>query len=164
MTIRAVALGLLGVMLCSLACSGESFRTPFDLHLNIDGKRYYEEHFERMPYVYDDAVFLFNQDHFGVALNEKKEGGWSVDYQPDLSKADIVFKVTQEPDKQGGFMMMLVIENRTSRTLNMEALMTVPGQKDVFKTTIVPVRPGLTNFESWPHPIVKLVLRSFALQ
>jgi hypothetical protein len=45
----------------------------------------------------------------------------------------------------------------------MKALMTVPGEKDSFETSIVPLRAGLTNFESWPHPIVKLLVHDLQI-
>lgn len=54
--------------------------------------------------------------------------------------------------------MRLVITNHTSQTIYMDALMTVPGRKDVLLNSILPVQSGLKGYESWPHPIVQLVL------
>jgi hypothetical protein len=58
-------------------------------------------------------------------------------------------------------MMMLVIRNKLKRRLYLDALMTLPGKEEILKTNIVPVEPNLSDFESWPHPIVQLVLRNF---
>jgi hypothetical protein len=39
--------------------------------------------------------------------------------------------------------------------------MTIPGKEEILKTNVLPVEPNLSDFESWPHPIVQLVLRDF---
>ena len=49
--------------------------------------------------------------------------------------------------------MMLTVQNKMKRDVSMEALMSLPGRKGVFKTSIVPIKAGLSDFESWPHPI-----------
>jgi hypothetical protein len=61
-------------------------------------------------------------------------------------------------------MMLLVIENYTKHKLFIDALMTVPKRERPQKTTILPVGPGLGGYESWPHPIVQLVLCNIRLQ
>jgi hypothetical protein len=57
--------------------------------------------------------------------------------------------------------MALTIKNNLKVWVQMDALMTVPGKKGIYKTSILPVPPGLLDYESWPHPIVQLVLRNF---
>jgi hypothetical protein len=39
--------------------------------------------------------------------------------------------------------------------------MTIPGKEEILKTNVLPIEPNLSDFESWPHPIVQLVLRDF---
>ena len=60
-------------------------------------------------------------------------------------------------------MMLLVIRNRLKRSVSLDALMTVPGDNGVHETSVLPVGPGRSNTESWPHPIVQLMLRNFRL-
>ncbi|MGC2628034.1 MAG: hypothetical protein WA269_14485, partial [Candidatus Udaeobacter sp.] len=67
---------------------------------------------------------------------------------------------SQSKDLQDGKGMMLIIQNKSKHTLLLDALMTVPGRKDVQKTSIVPIEAGLSDYEAWPHPIVQLVLRN----
>jgi len=43
-----------------------TFRAPFVLKLRIDNERYYEEHFDRIPYVMGNDVYLFAGENFGV--------------------------------------------------------------------------------------------------
>lgn len=137
------------------------FREPFTLRLHVDRNHYYEEHYDRrIPYVAENDVYLFSGEEFGV--NVDLSGGQiaGVRYQPDPKNADVWFKFEQ-PQKLGGSAMMLTIENKLKTGLRMDASMTVPGKKEVFKTSILPIEQGLSDFESWPHPIVQLVLRNF---
>lgn len=87
----------------------------------------------------------------------------TVKYQPDMKKADVTLKFTQKVQPDGAAMMMLHIHNNAKQTLNVDALMTVPDKKGIGKTSILPVQPGLSRFDSWPHPIVQLVLRNIRI-
>lgn len=139
------------------------FHEPFTLKLHIDKEHFYEEKIGKIPFVHDGDVYLFKGDEFGLTLNIQTNSIRTVKYQPDLKKADVTLKFTQEVQPDGSAMMMLHIHNNTKQTLNMDALMTVPDKKGIAKTTILPVQPGLSGFESWPHPIVQLVLRNIRI-
>jgi hypothetical protein len=135
-----------------------AMRAPFTLTLHVDREHYYEENIGEMPYVYEGGIYLMKGDHFGVSVTIRGHKITGIAYQPDLNKADVTFEFSQKVDSDGGAMMMLIIRNRTSHQLNMRALMTVPGEKGKMETSIIPIQAGLTNFESWPHAIVKLLL------
>lgn len=139
------------------------YREPFTLRLRVDKSHYYEEHYDkRIPYVSDNDVYLFSGENFGVSLSTQRGGTVDVTYQPSLDKADVWFSFGQAK-QLGGAGMMLTIQNKTKRRIQTDALMTVLLKKDIFKTSIVPIEAGLSDFESWPHPIVQLVLRNFRL-
>ncbi len=133
------------------------FRAPFELKLHIDNENDYRQHFDRVPYVADNEVYLFAGEVFGINVTVTDNNLSHITYQQDPAKADVEFKFTQEraPD---GFMMLLVIQNRLKRQLFLDAQMTVPGKKGIYKTSVLPIKPKLSDFESWPHPIVQLVL------
>lgn len=136
------------------------FREPFTLKLHIDKEHFYEEKLGKIPFVHDGNVYLFKGDDFGLTLDIQDNSIRTIKYQPDVKKADVTLKFTQEVRADGAAMMMLHIRNNTKQTLNVDALMTVPEKKGIAKTTILPLQPGLSGFESWPHPIVQLVLRN----
>jgi hypothetical protein len=136
------------------------FRAPFTLKLHIDKARYYEEHFDKIPYVDKNDVYLFAGENFGINVTLVNDQISRVTYQRDITKADVEFKFTQENSSDGP-MMLLVTRNKLKHRLFFDALMTVPSRKEVYKTTVLPVESKLSNFESWPHPIVQLVLRNF---
>ena len=139
------------------------FRKPFTLKLHVDKENYYEEKFDKMPFVHKNDVYLFKGDEFGVVLDIRDKSIREIKYQPDLEKADLTFKFTQNVETNGTAMMVLVIRNKTKEKLELSALMTVPEKEGIYKTTILPIQSGLTNYESWPHPIVQLVLRNIRI-
>ncbi len=161
---RVSILVLLGLSVITLAQTDADttkssivFRDPFTLRLHVDKDRFYEEHYDRkIPFVADNAVYLFAGENFGINLIVKDGEVGEVLYQPDPAKSDVRLRFWQEKKLKSG--MMLVIENKTKKKLFLDALMTVPQSKGIHKTSILPVDAGLSNYESWPHPIVQLVL------
>ncbi len=139
------------------------FRDPFTLKLRVDKEHYYEEHYDkRIPYVAESDVYLFSGEDFGVNLSIKGDDISEVIYQPDAKKADVWFSFKQAKELRG-IGMILIIQNKLKWRLYMDALMTVPDKKGIYKTSIVPIDAGLSDYESWPHPIVQLVVRNLRL-
>lgn len=141
-----------------------AFRKPFTLKLHVDKEHYYEQKFPKIPYVHDGDVYLFKSDSFGIDLDITNGVIQQITYQPDTNKAAVTFDFTQEILDDGKPMMLLVIKNNSKQKLFFDALMTVPDRKNPLKTSILPVGPGLSNYESWPHPIVQLVLHNIRLK
>ena len=57
------------------------FRPPFVLKLHLDREHYYEENFNKVPYVADNDKYLFAGDNFGINITIKSNrvsriGGW----------------------------------------------------------------------------------------
>ena len=153
----------------SKSSDAPEFRAPFTLKLHVDKEHFYEEKFKKMPYVHQNDVYLFKDDAFGIDLHIGNGKITKVTYQANQKKADVALKFTQEVRTNGEAMMTLVIKNQSTNKLFIDAPMTVPGKEGVFKTSIVPLLPRLdygepwSGYESWPHPIVQLVLRDFRL-
>jgi hypothetical protein len=136
------------------------FRAPFKLKLHVDDERYYEQSFDRIPYVSGNDVYLFAEEAFGLKVTVTENEISRIAYERKPAKADVELRFTQEKS-QNGWMMMLVIRNKLKHRLYLDALMTRPGSDEIFTTNVLPVEPNLSDFESWPHPIVQLVLRDF---
>jgi hypothetical protein len=135
-------------------------RAPFKLKLHVDDDRYYEQSFDRTPYVAGNDVYLFAGEGFGLNVSVSENEVSHIAYERSPAKADVELRFTQEKS-QNGWMMMLVIRNKLKRRLYLDALMTRPGSDKILTTNVLPVEPNLSDFESWPHPIVQLVLRNF---
>lgn len=138
-----------------------TFREPFTLRIRADKDNVYEERFERkIPFVADNDVYLFCGESFGLSLGVASGEVASVAYQPNKEQADIELELTQEIGPNGEPLTMLVLKSNVPQTLYLDALMTLPERKEIFHTTILPLQPGMSGYESWPHPIVQLVLRN----
>ena len=139
------------------------FRSPFTLKLRVDNEHYYEENFDKTPYVHENSIYLFKSDNFGIKFELHGDTIAKILYEPNLDKADLTFRFSQGI-KQKEEAMLLVVKNKTKYKIRMDALMTIPGQKDVHNTTILPIDPGLGSYESWPHSIVQLVLTNLRVE
>jgi len=140
-----------------------AMREPFTLHLKVDKDHFSDIHYDKQPYVSENEVYLFPGDKFGVNLIVRNDRVAEVRYQPDKTKADVWFGFEQPKELQNGLGMALTIDNKTTHSVSMEGLMSIPSKKDVFKTSILPVKPGKSGLESWPHPISQLVLGNLQL-
>ncbi len=136
------------------------FRQPFTLKLRVDDEHFYEQSFDRVPYVLDGDVYLFAGEGFGLNVQIDGERISRVTYQPDNAKANVTLRFTQEKTKNGD-MMMLTVQNHLKRKLFYNAMMTIPSKSGIYKTSVLPVEVGLSSYESWPHPVVQLVLNDF---
>ncbi|HZF15021.1 MAG TPA: hypothetical protein VE046_03665 [Steroidobacteraceae bacterium] len=140
-----------------------TFREPFTLKLHVDKEHYYEQHFERIPYVFKGGVYLFKGDRFGVTLDVNDGAVRAVAYQPKFETADVTFAFSQDVAADGTEMMLLIIRNHTKYRIAVDALMTVPDREAPLGTSILPIEPGLSGYESWPHPIVQLLLHDIRI-
>src|SRR5262245_17003695 len=160
LTALALALPHLSTPQVAFAKAEPILRNPFTLKLDAGDGRIYEERFEKAPYFAESTVFLFAGDHVGINVTVDGDEISAVSYQKDVANADVTFKLTQQK-LRGKPAMMLVVQNKLKHPLSLDAFMTVPGRQGIYKTNILPVRAGLSNYESWPHPIVQLALKNF---
>jgi len=156
--VLATGLSSLSAQTSTAKPKSDAMREAFTLRLKVDKEHYSDVHYERQPYVSENEVYLFSGDKFGVNLVIQDARVAEIRYQPDKAKADLWFGFEQPKELQDGLGMTLTIDNQTKRAVSMEGLMSIPGKKDVFKTSILPVQPGKSGLESWPHPISQLVL------
>jgi hypothetical protein len=66
----------------------------------------------------------------------------------------------QTADVGDGTHMLLTINNPFKKTLKYHARMMTLDEK-VTPTSSCPIKPGLTNYEHWQHPIFQLVITDF---
>lgn len=156
MLLRALPLMLIAGAV--IADDGAVFREPYKLQVHLDKEHYAEYPIGKVPFVHSGAVYLYKDDNFGLKLEVDNGKLKAVRYAPDAKDADVALRFTQNINEDGSSMMLLEIVNRTRYKLATQALMAVPNQQGTRPTSILPVEPGLVNFESWPHPIVQLVL------
>lgn len=141
------------------------FRDPFTLKLRVDADRSLDVDFQKIPYVHKGSVYLFSGEEFGISLKIEGKRITEISYHKDPKRADVRFKFSQDWDSQKSEgAMNLIIDNHTQRKILFDGLMTTPKNPEARQTSILPVGPGMTNYESWPHPIIQLVLRNIRLE
>lgn len=151
--------------LLAIAENNIVFREPFTLKLHIDKEHYYEQEINnRVPYVHNNSIYLFVGESFGINIKINNEEITEISYQKDIDKSDIELKFSQEINEDSSAITLLVIKNKTENKIFMDASMTIPEKKGVYQTTILPLEPGLSGYESWPHAIVQLVLKNIRLK
>jgi len=141
-------------------------RAPFDMKLHLDKspeKPEFIRHFDRTPFIEDGKVYVYAGEVVGINVTLKDNQIVSVAHAPDSGSSDIGFSLKQEKIKEDFNIMMLVTRNGLKRTLTFDASMTLPEGKGSFKTSITPIDPGQSGYESWPNPIVRFVLSNFKL-
>lgn len=141
------------------------FREPFTLKLRVDNDHFYEQEFtKRIPFVADNNVYLFAGESFGLKLDISNGKIATVSYQKEKKGADIELAFKQETQKDGRTMMLLKLKSNIKQKLYLNALTVVLDRKRPLETSIMPVAPGLGSFETWPYPILQLVLTDLRLQ
>jgi hypothetical protein len=136
------------------------FREPFTLKLPIDNESYYEQEYPKIPYVIENNIFIFPKEKFRVGITVVDGKVTQAKYDPD-GKSDQYFEFEFKPrisDSDGEVSMMLTTKNQTKHDLIFDALMVVPDKQSPLKTSILPIASGLSSYESWPHPILQLML------
>jgi hypothetical protein len=140
----------------------ETFRDPFTVKFQFDGKHKVEHKFDKTPYVSEKTIYVFPGEEFGITIKREGEEISEISYQPDLKKADVKFKFeVQKFGKQPA--MVLTTQSYLDKMLLIEAWMLLPEYKEPVKTSMYPVLPHLMGIETWPQPILKLELKNLRL-
>jgi hypothetical protein len=77
------------------------FRAPFKLKLHVDDERYYEQSFDRIPYVSGNDVYLFVGEAFGINVTATENEISHIAYERNPAKADVELRFTQEKSAGG---------------------------------------------------------------
>lgn len=134
-------------------------REPFTLHLKLANGEHYEEKItRRVPYVRDNAAYLFAGEAFGlkVRLAHGKIAG--IAYRKKSAGADVELSFRQFQTGSGLAIMMLKIKNNLHKKLYVDAVVTHPGDSNRYQTNIRPIAPGQAGYETWAQPIIELKL------
>ena len=109
-------------------------------------------------HILNNVLFMSPGEKIAVNLAGAADGtALSIAEEADPKKANLVLSFKQEKG-----MMLFTIQNRTKYWLTYEAGIRTPKRDGLYKTSVVPVGPGLSNLESWPRPIDQLALKNFS--
>ncbi|RZM30326.1 MAG: hypothetical protein EOO88_01165 [Pedobacter sp.] len=136
-------------------------RTPYQLTLAVDGKTYYEEQIKAVPYIFPNKsvqVYPGETIYLEVTLNDGEITAMNPVKEIVRPKATLTLQFVQKTEKKKHSLMMLTVENPFPFDLTYEALIFTFSQKKWSKTSIIPVRAGLSGIEMWPDLITSIAL------
>jgi len=108
-------------------------------------------------HIVNNVVFVSPGEEIGLTLGGAANGtALSITEEPNPKKANLVLSFKQEKR-----MMLFTIQNRTKYWLIYEAGIKTPKRDGWYKTSVMPVGPRLSSFESWAAPIDQLALKKF---
>ncbi len=108
-------------------------------------------------HIVNNVVFMSPGEKIGVTLAGAADGtALSITEEPNPKTANVVLSFKQEKG-----MTLFTIQNHTKYWLNYAAGIRTPKREGLYKTSVMPVGPGLSNFESWPGQIDQVALKNF---
>lgn len=145
----------------SFAQNEKPNRLAFTLTLAVDSVNYYQQEIKASPYfVKDNILQIFPSEHINIEVeivNDSIVSMKTVDKIEFLEKT-ITIDFEQTVKDRKSERMMLTVKNPFDKIMTYEAHMFIVGRDDFLSTSIIPIRPNLTNFEMWSDVIVTLIL------
>jgi hypothetical protein len=151
----------------SNAQNEKTIRENFVLELAVDGKQYYVDTIKSAAYFVADKVLqIYPGDNLLIeaTINADTITSMKVVKENRNPKNTIEISFDQEVEAKVHKMMMLKIKNPFEQELSYDAIMYVVGKDTWLKTSTIPIKPGLTNFETWPNVIISLGLSNWELK
>jgi len=109
-------------------------------------------------HITNNVVFMSPGEKIGLNLDGSAGGtALSVTEESNPKKANLVLSFWQEKG-----LMLFTIQNRTKYWLTYEAGIRTPKRDGLYKTSVMPVGPGLISSESWHGTIDQLALKNFS--
>ena len=116
-----------------------------------------------IPVAFERDVNLFPGEAVELTVTIENGEIKSLNYDPDSFDSRKVISVRFSQNDEEPYGMMLVVKNPFERYLRYEAFLAVPNRDGFAYTSSCPVGPGMSTFESWPHPISHIVLTNIHL-
>lgn len=146
-------------------CALTACRESYSIKLYLDKENIYKEKLDRSPYIFNDLAYICPGESFyiDVELSSGKITKLSYSKEKKADTKQIHLSFSQENQGEETPMMMLKVSNPFDQALSYEAGMLLHDRDGVFGTSIIPVMPNLVSFETWPYPIVQLIIANFQL-
>lgn len=142
-------------------------REAFKLNLAVNKEQYYSADIVKTPYLVKEKILqIYPGEKVFIETEVKGDTIFSMktvkkNIHP---KETIVVDFSQESSDRKNINMLLNVKNPFNRTLNHDALMYTAQGAKWEKTSIVPIRPKLQNFETWGYTIITLVLNNWRFE
>lgn len=168
MTVKTLLTALFALTLSFAHAQNEkSFREEFTLKLPVNGEEFYEQNIEKSPYFAAEGILqLYPGEKLFIEVElEKKEivsmKVVKANLNPDRTIEIALIQNTKDGKSES---MMLKVINPFKKDLEYNAMMFIVGQDKWISTSILPVRGGLTGYETWSDVIISIVLSEWKLK
>ena len=169
-----VSLTILLLPLCSFAasvpieelCEKVSCREDTKVFLAIDAEENWEGTFPKSPYVINENLVNLIPGETIYLTATTAEGTLTeltaTTFKPTEGEVIVVSFQQKDEDKEHKYKyMVLKISNPYTKPLKYSASMNLLGEQGMYKTSTCPVFPEKATYESWPHPILRIVMENF---
>lgn len=168
--LKIKVLSLLIISLFSNFCFGQNekeYREEFTLKIPIDSVQFYQQEVPKSKYFVKEGVLqIFPGENLYVEaeINGNKITSMKV-VKKNLNPAKTIeIKFFQTTEGRKHEQMMLEVKNPFNKELNYDAMMYIVGHDNWMKTSIIPIKPKLMNFEMWNDVIITLVLNNWRIK
>jgi hypothetical protein len=144
-------------------CQSTVCRIPHNVSIRVDGNRVFEVVLPKAPFYFQGVASIALGETLYLQADAVTVTGPLLSYAPANNNSSRTITLTASIlESSGKPGTMLKVTNPFSKPLSYRALIHVPGANRFEHTSTCPVMPGLTNYESWPYPIVQFALTDFA--
>jgi hypothetical protein len=136
-------------------------RKAFTLEIAANETQQYKADIPESPYFVKEKILqIYCGEKVYVECEIKNDTIASMKIVEEITKPEKTIEINfiQESQDRKNIMTMLTVKNPFEKKLKYDALMFTPMSTEWQETSIIPIRPKLINFETWPHSIVSLVL------
>jgi len=149
------------------AQNDKEFRDEFTLKISVDSVQFYQQEVPKSKYFVKDGVLqIFPGENLFIETetNGNEITAMKVVKENLNPTKTIELKFYQTTEGRKHEQMMLEVKNPFNKELNYDAMMFIVGHKDWIKTSIIPIKPKLMNFEMWNDVIITLVLSNWRIK
>lgn len=142
-------------------------RETFSLKLAVDGEQYYGMDVQKSPYFVKDKILqIYPGDDLLIETEIKGDTIFSMKVVKEnkFPERTITLKFNQETNGKAHEQMMLSVQNPYDRSLVYDAAMFRVGSDKWMGTSIIPIYPKLTSYETWADVIISLVLTNWRFE
>jgi hypothetical protein len=143
------------------------YRETFKLNLAVNEEQYYTMDVAKTPYFVKEKILqIYPGENVFIETEVKGDSIFSMktverNIHPERT---IEIKFYQEAGDKTKISMFLNVKNPFDRTLNHDAMMYTVKRAQWQKTSIIPIRAKLQNFETWGYPIITLALSNWRFE
>jgi len=145
-------------------CKQVSCREATKVSLAVDSEKHWEGTFPKSPFVLNEELVNIIPGETlyltGVVSEDKLTKLTATTEKPAEGEV-VTISFHQEVGDKNDHIMILRIHNPYEKPLQYNAGALALGESRTFKTSTCPILPGISTHESWPYPILRLVLNDF---